>query len=173
MLTWEQPIQPETGYQLGTCVECCVRDRDFSEKKVYQCNLCGRRFCERHVRPRTFLLRGLDGIENERIPEGMGLDDVPTEPSPEQGTLLLGASLSWFEARAKDIKDRLRFRKRKYTEQKRGDSHPDFQYTRKWLEQLDIEDKKRDELTRRALSRMKRYYSQEKLQTDKFKHHEP
>lgn len=151
-------------------MECCVRDRDFSEKKVYQCELCGRLFCEKHVRPRTFLLRGLDGIEDEQIPEGIGLGDVPIEPSTEQVNWFLGASVSWVKARVQGIKGRLESREGKQKQWKNEDSHPDFQFTTKWLEQIDIEDRKRDELTRRALSRMKRYYSREKLQARETEH---
>ncbi|MEM2912531.1 MAG: hypothetical protein QW146_08515, partial [Candidatus Bathyarchaeia archaeon] len=29
-----------------------MRDRDFSKKRVYQCELCGRWFCEKHIEPR-------------------------------------------------------------------------------------------------------------------------
>jgi hypothetical protein len=173
MLVWELAIELKTGSQLGACVECCIRDRDFSEKKVYQCELCGRLFCEKHVRPRTFLLRGLDGIEDEQIPEGIGLADVPIEPSPEQSSLFLGTSVSWIKGSAQGIMDRFRSRKGKRKQWKGQDSHPDFQYTRKWLEQLNIEDVRRHELTRRALNRMKRYYSQEKLQAAKSEQREP
>jgi hypothetical protein len=115
----------------------------------------------------------VDDIEDEQIPEGIGLGDAPTEPSQEQSSLLLGTSVSWVQDRAQGFMDRLRFRHGKEKQGKRGDSHPDFQYTRKWLEKLDIEDRKRDELTRRALNRMKHYYSQEKLQAAKSKHQEP
>jgi len=40
-------------------VECCVRDNDFSQKKVYRCELCERWFCERHIEPRLAFIRDL------------------------------------------------------------------------------------------------------------------
>jgi hypothetical protein len=153
-------------------VECSLRDRDFSEKKLYKCELCGRWFCEKHARPRTFLIRGIDGVQDEQIPEGLGLYDVPLERSPEQGTLILGTSVGWIKERAREIKDRIKSRKRKQYKWKNEDSHPDFQYTKKWLEELDIDQKKRTELMKRTLGRMNRYNSREKLEAVNLKHAE-
>jgi hypothetical protein len=48
-------------------VECCVRDRDFSQKKVYHCELCDRWFCEKHIEPRLAFIRDYDAIT--RYPE--------------------------------------------------------------------------------------------------------
>jgi hypothetical protein len=168
----EQVIEPETGSRIGSCVECSVRDRDFSEKKLYKCELCGRWFCEKHVRPRTFLIRGVDDVQDEQIPEGLGLDDVQAERTPEQGTLILGTSVGWIKERVSEIRDRIKFRKVKRKKWKREDSHPDFQYTEKWLEELDIQEKKRNELMKRALGRMNHYYSRERLEAVNLKHAE-
>jgi hypothetical protein len=153
-------------------VECSLRDRDFSEKNLYKCELCGRWFCEKHVGPRTFLIRGVDDVQDEQIPEGLGLNDVQAERTPEQGTLILGTSVGWIRERVSEIRDRIKSRKVKRKKWKRKDSHPDFQYTEKWLEELDIQEKKRNELMRRASGRMNRYYSREKLEAVKLKHAE-
>lgn len=169
----ERVIEPEAGSHIGTCVECSVRDRDFSEKKLYQCELCGKWFCEKHVRPRTFLVRGVDGVQDEQIPEGFGLNDVPHEQTPEQVSMMFGSSAGWIEEAAGQIKDRIKPGKKKQTKWEHLDSHPDFQYTQKWLEQLDLEPKKRNELTKRALARMNRYKLREKQETLHLKHTKP
>jgi hypothetical protein len=173
MLFGEQVIEPDAGSHIGTCVECSVRDRDFSEKKLFQCELCGRWFCEKHLRPRTFLVRGVDDVRDEQIPEGLGLNDVPVEKTPEQASFLLGSSIAWIEEATGKIKDRIKPGKEKQNKWKNRDSHPDFQYTQKWLEQLNIEQKKRNELTKRALARMKRYKLREKQEALHLKHTEP
>jgi hypothetical protein len=160
-----QVIEPETGSQIGVCAECSVRDRDFSEKKLYKCELCGRWFCEKHVRPRTFLIRGVDDIQDFQIPEGLGLNDVPGEKTPEQVTMILGSLPGLTEDFAQQIKDRIRSGKEKQKKWKGEDSHPDFQFTKKWLEELGIEDRKRSILTKRALARMNRYRLAEKAET--------
>jgi len=157
MLFGEQVIEPEAGSLIDTCVECAVRKGDFSEKKLFKCELCGRWFCEIHVRPRTFLIRGEDDVKDEQIPEGLGLNDVPLEQTPEQVSFILGAFPGWIEERAREIKDRIKLGRGKQNKWKHLDSHPDFQYTLKWLEQLDIEQKKRNELIKRAQARMNRY----------------
>ena len=153
-------------------MECSVRDRDFSEKKLCKCELCGRWFCEKHVRPRTFLIRGVDDVQGEQIPEGLGLDDVQAERAPEQGTFILGTSVGWIKERAIETKDKIKSRRGKQSKWKHENSHPDFQYTKKWLEDLDIQEKKRNELIRRALGRMNRYYSREKLGAVNLEHSE-
>jgi len=168
----EQVIEPETGSRIGSCVECSLRDRDFSEKKLYKCELCGRWFCEKHVRPRTFLIRGVDDVQDEQIPEGLGLNDVQAERTPEQGTFILGTSVGWIKERAIEIKDRIKSRKGKQNKWKHENSHPDFQYTEKWLEGLDIQEKKRNELIKRGLGRVNRYYSREKLEAVNLKYAE-
>ena len=33
-------------------MECCVRERDFSKKKVFRCEFCERLLCEKHIEPR-------------------------------------------------------------------------------------------------------------------------
>ena len=130
-------IEPDTVSHVAACVECCVRDRDFSEKKVYECELCGRWFCERHIKPRIFLIKGLDGLPDRKRPEK-------------------ASGMGWIE--------KLTSRKREQLEWKSEDTHPDLQFTQKWLEELDIDEEKRSELVKRAVDRMNRYYSQEKLQ---------
>jgi len=117
-------------------------------------------------------MRGVDDVQDEQMPEGLGLNDVPVDRSPEQGSLLLGTSVGWVEDRAREIRDRIKSRKERRVKWKRGDSHPDFQYTKKWLEELHIEEKKRNDLTRRALNRMKRYYSRERLEAVNLNHEE-
>jgi hypothetical protein len=45
-------------------------------------------------------------------------------------------------------------------ERNRENGHPDFEYSRKRLEELDIEEKKRNELIKQALDRMNHYYAE-------------
>ena len=168
MLFGEQVIEPETESRIGTCAECSVRDRDFSEKKLYKCETCDRWFCEKHVRPRTFLIRGVDDIQNLEIPEGLGLNDVPTERTPKQVTatqqMFLGDSVAWIRERVGDFKDRVKSRKGKQNKWKGEDSHPDFQFTKKWLGELGIDDRKRSIIIKRASIRMNRYKLAEKAE---------
>jgi len=56
-------MSEEGEHKIDTCVECCVRDNDFSEKKVFQCRLCERWFCERHIEPRLAFIKDLKAIE--------------------------------------------------------------------------------------------------------------
>jgi hypothetical protein len=37
---------------IDECVECCVRERDFSKKEVFRCKFCNRLLCEKHIEPR-------------------------------------------------------------------------------------------------------------------------
>ena len=166
----EQVIEPDTTIRTGACMECSIRDRDFSEKKLYKCEMCGRWFCEEHVRPRTFLMRGVDDVQDEQMPEGLGLNDVPVDRAPEQGSLLLGTSVNWIKDRAREIRDRIKSGKERRMKWKGEDSHPDFQFTKKWLEGLDTEERKRSYLMKRALGRMNRYYSRERLEAVNLKH---
>lgn len=55
----------------------------------------------------------------------------------------------------------------------REETHPDFQYTKKWLEELDIEEKKRKQLLKEALDRMNHYYPRQQPQNVKPKYVEP
>jgi hypothetical protein len=100
-------------------VECCVRERDLSQKKDYRCELCDRWFCERHIEPRLAFIRDLRAIEH----------------SPEVRALY-------------------------YTEMRYKNGHPDFEYSRRKFRQLDIEEKKRNELIKQALDRMNHYYAE-------------
>lgn len=145
-------------------MECSVRDRDFSEKELYKCGLCGRWFCEKHVRPRTFLIRGVDDVQDFKIPEGLGLNDVPVEKTPEQVSMILGSLPGSAEDFAQQIKDRIKFGERKQKKWKGEDSHPDFQFTKKWLEDLGIDDRERSILIKRAMARMNRYRLGEKAE---------
>jgi uncharacterized protein YkwD len=108
----------EKESRIDTCVECCVRDRDFSQKKVYRCELCERWFCERHLEPRLAFIKDLNAIEN----------------NPEISALYHN------EIEGKD------------------DGHPDFEYSRRKFRELDIEEKRRNELIKQALDRMNHYY---------------
>jgi hypothetical protein len=74
-------IEPERESRIDTCVECVVRERDFSEKTVYRCELCDRWFCERHSEPRLAFIRDLNAIENS--PEARAL--YYTEMKREDG----------------------------------------------------------------------------------------
>jgi len=38
--------------KFGMCPECKVREKDSSEKKLYQCPYCKNWFCEKHVEPK-------------------------------------------------------------------------------------------------------------------------
>jgi len=164
MVFGEQFIESEKQSRIGACAECVARRGDFSEKRVNECELCGRWFCEKHIRPRTFLVRGLDDIQGKQIPEGMGLNDVPDEATPEQGTLMFGTSANWIGSRWREFKDKLRSRDGGPGKARYGDTHPDIQYTKKWLEELNADGRKRSEVMKRALGRMNHYYSQEKSQ---------
>lgn len=48
-------------------MECGVREGDFSQKKVYRCEMCDRWFCERHIEPRLAFIKDLKVIE--KFPE--------------------------------------------------------------------------------------------------------
>jgi len=96
-----------------------VRDRDFSKKKVYRCELCERWFCEGHIEPRLAFIRDWQAIDN----------------SPEIRVLY-------------------------YTEMNRENGHPDFEYSREKFTQLDIEEKRRNDLIKQALDRMNHYYAE-------------
>jgi len=97
------------------------------------------------------------------MPVGIAFDDVPVEPSPEQVGLLLGAAPSTIRDIGERIQDRFKNRGTKPKHMKLQDSHPDFQYTMKMLEELNIEGEKRSQLTKRASNRAHRYYSAERL----------
>lgn len=56
-------MSEEGEYKIDSCVECCVRDDDFSKKKVFQCKLCERWFCEKHIEPRLAFIKDLKAIE--------------------------------------------------------------------------------------------------------------
>lgn len=60
-------MKSDSESRIDSCVECCVRDRDFSKKKVYNCELCERWFCEKHLEPRLAFIKDLEVIE--KIPE--------------------------------------------------------------------------------------------------------
>jgi hypothetical protein len=38
--------------QFGICYECCTKDNDSSKKPVYRCDVCGKWFCELHLKPK-------------------------------------------------------------------------------------------------------------------------
>jgi hypothetical protein len=133
--------------------------------------LCGRWFCEKHIKPRTFLIRGID-VQEEQIPGGTGLDEVPVDPPMEQGSLMFGTAPNWINEQAGWMMDRLRSRKGQHRQSKHEDTHPDFQYTREVLGKLTLEDGRRSELMKRAIGRMNRYYSRERLQAVNLKREE-
>lgn len=39
--------------ETGICHECSVKDGDYSQKKVYHCELCNNWFCEEHQIPKV------------------------------------------------------------------------------------------------------------------------
>jgi hypothetical protein len=117
-------IEPERESRIDTCVECCVRDRDFSQKKVYRCDLCDRWFCEKHFEPRLAFIKDLNAIEN----------------NPEI------SALYHTEVEGKE------------------DGHPDFEYSRRKLTELNIEEKRRSELIEEALNRMNARYKMKSCQ---------
>ncbi len=43
---------PKSMKLRGQCPECVVREKDYSERRLYRCKHCGRRFCHRHLKPR-------------------------------------------------------------------------------------------------------------------------
>jgi len=45
-------IESKRESQLGVCDECSIKEKDSSKKKVYYCELCGKWFCERHLKPK-------------------------------------------------------------------------------------------------------------------------
>lgn len=111
-------IESERESRIDSCVECCVRDRDFSKKKVYRCDLCDRWFCEKHFEPRLAFIKDLDA--SEKIPEISALYHTEVEG--------------------------------------KEDGHPDFEYSRRKLAELDIEEKRRSALKEEALNRMNTHY---------------
>lgn len=115
----EKVLKPERESRIDTCVECVVRERDFSQKTIYRCKLCDRWFCEKHIEPRLAFIRDLRAIEH----------------SPEVRVLY-------------------------YTEMRCENGHPDFEYSRRKFRQLDIEEKKRNELIKQALDKMNHYYTE-------------
>jgi hypothetical protein len=48
----EYTIEPERESRIDICFECVVKDEDFSEKKVFRCELCNKWFCEKHLSPK-------------------------------------------------------------------------------------------------------------------------
>jgi hypothetical protein len=115
-------MEPQKESKIDVCVECCVRERDLSQKKVYRCELCDRWFCEKHIEPRLAFIRDLEAIDN--IPE---------------------IRVLYFT----EIK-----------EKKQKEGHPDFEYSRRKFRELDIEEKRRNELIKQALDRMNHYYAE-------------
>lgn len=111
-------MSEEGEHKIDTCVECCVRDNDFSEKKVFQCKLCERWFCERHIEPRLAFIKDLKAIEESSEIRALYYTEVEGK---EEG-------------------------------------HPDFVYSRIKLMELDMEEKRRNELIKEALDRMSGYY---------------
>lgn len=103
-------------------MECCVRERDFSKKTVYRCELCERWFCEKHLKPKIAFIKDLKAIEN--IPE---------------------------------------IRVLYYTEVEGKEGHPDFEYSRRKFRELEIEEKRRNELIKQALDRMNHYYAEAEI----------
>ena len=60
--------------KFGMCLECKVREKDSSEKKLYQCPYCKNWFCEKHVEPKLVMTwsaieRTRDRILKEKIYE--------------------------------------------------------------------------------------------------------
>jgi len=47
-----------TSQKIGVCVECKVRNGDYSKKELYYCPYCGRWFCKEHIEPRIATTRG-------------------------------------------------------------------------------------------------------------------
>ncbi len=103
---------------IDECVECCVRNSDFSKKKVFRCEYCNRLLCEKHIEPRLSFIPNFN----------------PTNYSPEIEALY-------------------------YQEYRRQGGHPDFRYSQKKFEDLDIEEKTRNELIKQALDRMNAHYT--------------
>lgn len=110
-------MEPERESRIDSCVECCVRDRDFSQKKVYRCELCERWFCEKHLKPKLAFMRDLNRVEH----------------SPE-------------------------IEKLQYMEMHRKDGHPDFEYSRRKFDELDIAEKERSELIAEAFDGMTAHF---------------
>jgi len=79
--------------------------------------------------------------------------------------MILGSLPGSAEDFAQQIKDRIKSGKGNQKKWNGEDSHPDFQFTKKWLEELGIEDRKRSTLIKRALARMNRYRLAEKAGT--------
>jgi ribosomal protein L37AE/L43A len=60
--------------KFGICPECKVREKDSSEKKLYQCPHCKEWFCEKHVEPKLVITwsaieRTRDRILKEKLYE--------------------------------------------------------------------------------------------------------
>ena len=70
----------EKEYRLDVCPECKVREEDSSKKKLYQCQLCERWFCEKHLEPKLAVFRDLesiikDPVWREEVEKDWGRDD--------------------------------------------------------------------------------------------------
>jgi hypothetical protein len=99
-------------------VECVVRDRDFSQKMVYRCELCDRWFCEKHIKPRLAFIRNFQAVN--------------------------------YSSKVRALY---------YTEMQYTDGHPDFEYSRRKFREIEVEEKKLNELIKQALDRMNHYYT--------------
>lgn len=108
--------------RVDACDECCPKERDFSKKTVYKCELCNRWFCERHVEPRLAYIKDWRAIDD----------------SPEMRAFY-------------------------YAEMQREDGHPDFEYSRRRITGLGLEEIKRNKLIKQALDGMNHYYHDEPL----------
>lgn len=52
ILEWGDKTETEREAKIDSCYECSVKEHDSSQKKVYYCELCGKWFCERHLKPK-------------------------------------------------------------------------------------------------------------------------
>jgi len=57
-------MEPEI--KIGQCPRCLFRDEDKSEKKLFQCDLCGKWYCEKHVLPKPCYI--VDLMKSDKDP---------------------------------------------------------------------------------------------------------
>jgi hypothetical protein len=58
-------MKSEKDSRIDTCVECYVRDRDFSKKKVHYCELCQKWFCEKHLSPKLVFIPDFEHVHKD------------------------------------------------------------------------------------------------------------
>jgi DNA-directed RNA polymerase subunit M/transcription elongation factor TFIIS len=88
---------------------------------VYQCELCERWFCEKHLEPKLAFIKDLYAIWQDPEVRALYFTEI---------------------------------------EGKEGKGHPDFEYSQRKFSELKIEERRRNELIKKAFDRMNHYYAE-------------